>query len=220
MHRSGTSCVTGLLEQAGVFLGDVATKSPWNLKGNRESSAIMAMHNELLRVNGGSWDTPPATVTWPEESRNARDAIISSYQHVPLWGFKDPRTLLVLDGWLEALPGLQLVGVFRHPVLVAESLQRRNHFPLEQGLQLWSIYNRALLAYHDRYKFPVLSFDSAPEPFTHSVALLTRVMGLPSSAAGKLDFFDPALRHVTPSGDALLPGDVRGLYLALQRIAL
>ncbi len=29
MHRSGTSCLTGLLEQAGVFLGPVIT-SPSN----------------------------------------------------------------------------------------------------------------------------------------------------------------------------------------------
>jgi hypothetical protein len=46
------------------------------------------------------------------------------------------------------------------------------------------------------------------------------VMGLPSSAAGEWDFFDPALRHVTPTGDSSLPDDVRGLYLELQRIAL
>jgi hypothetical protein len=178
----------------------------------------MAMHTDLLRANGGSWDAPPATVVWPEESRNVRDAIIKTYQHAPLWGFKDPRTLLVLDGWLEALPSLQLVGVFRHPVLVAESLQRRNHFSLEKGLTLWSTYNRTLLAYHDRYKFPVLAFDG--DPFTDRFALVTRLLGLPSSAAGEWDFFDPALRHVTPNANPSLPDDVRGLYLALQKIAL
>jgi hypothetical protein len=218
MHRSGTSCVTGLLKEAGVFLGDVAEKSPWNLKGNQENSRIMAMHTELLRLNGGSWDAPPATVLWPEESQHIRDAIIESYHHAPLWGFKDPRTLLVLDGWLKALPNLQLVGVFRHPVLVAESLQRRNHFPFEKSLTLWLIYNRTLLAYHDRYKFPILSFDR--DPFTDRFALLTRMLGLPSSRAGEWDFFDAALRHATPNADVSLPNEVRGVYLALKKIAL
>jgi len=218
MHRSGTSCVTGLLEQAGVFLGEVAKKNPWNLKGNQENSRIMAMHTELLRLNGGSWDAPPATVVWPEESQHVRDAIIATYQHSPLWGFKDPRTLLVLDGWLEVLPRVQLVGIFRHPVLVAESLQRRNHFPLEKGFELWSTYNRTLLAYHERYKFPVLSFDS--DPFTHRFALLARLLDLPSSVAAEWDFFDPALRHVTPTADPSMPDDVLRLYLALQKIAL
>ena len=93
MHRSGTSCLTGLLQEVGVFLGTVATKSDWNLKGNRENPGIMALHEELLGLNGGSWDAPPISVTWPHRSRLARDAIIQSYENVPLWGFK---TLLAL----------------------------------------------------------------------------------------------------------------------------
>jgi len=42
-----------------------------------------------------------------------------------LWGFKDPRTLLTLDGWLEALPEVSLAATFRHPLSVAGSLQER-----------------------------------------------------------------------------------------------
>src|SRR6266446_4453200 len=141
MHRSGTSCLVGLLEQAGVFLGEVSRKNPSNLKGNGENPRIMALHEELLRINGGSWDAPPETVVWPRELKTRRDGIIGDYRGAPLWGFKDPRTLLALDGWLEALPGLQFVGIFRHPLSVAESLERRNGFSLEKGLRLWSAYN-------------------------------------------------------------------------------
>lgn len=35
MHRSGTSCLTGLLQQAGVALGNVVKEAAHNKKGNR-----------------------------------------------------------------------------------------------------------------------------------------------------------------------------------------
>src|SRR5262245_58332517 len=149
MHRSGTSCLVGLLEQAGVFLGDVSRKNRWNVKGNGENYRIMALHDELLKVNGGTWDSPPAAVVWPDDLKLQRDEIIASYATSPLWGFKDPLTLLTLDSWIEALPGLELVGIFRHPVAVAESLRRRNAFSIERGLDLWTTYNDRLLGYRE-----------------------------------------------------------------------
>src|SRR3989442_910928 len=53
MHRSGTSCLVGLLEQAGGFPGGVSRKNPANVKGNGEKPRITAVHHELLKVNGG-----------------------------------------------------------------------------------------------------------------------------------------------------------------------
>ncbi len=35
MHRSGTSCLAGSLQQGGMYLGDVYEHSPHNIKGNR-----------------------------------------------------------------------------------------------------------------------------------------------------------------------------------------
>jgi hypothetical protein len=218
MHRSGTSCLTGLLEQAGVFLGDVSKKNPANLKGNQENPRIMRLHDDVLRASGGSWDAPPRPVRWPPRLRRTRDRIIRSYDGVPLWGFKDPRTVLVADGWLEALPDLQFVGVFRHPRLVAESLQRRNHFPLQRGLALWLAYNQMLIRWHERHGFPIVSFDV--EPFTDSVVRLTRALGLPSVDPAGLDFFDPDLRHTTSGEPAPLPEEVDRTYRALQAVAL
>ena len=38
MHRSGTSCLTGIMQALGVHLGEVFTESTWNKKGNRENA--------------------------------------------------------------------------------------------------------------------------------------------------------------------------------------
>ena len=42
MHRSGTSCLAGSLEQQGLFLGETNTRGPFNLRGNRESFLWLA----------------------------------------------------------------------------------------------------------------------------------------------------------------------------------
>ena len=194
MHRSGTSCLTGTLEEAGVFLGAVSRNNPHNLKGNHESDAIVALHEDVLRENGGAWDAPPPRVTWSAAHRARRDEIIALHGTAPRWGFKDPRTLLVLDGWLEALPDLTLVGVFRHPLSVARSLQARNGMAPERAVALWTEYNERFLRYWRARRFPVLSFDSDDEEFRRKASALLAALGL-SRPPAELRFFEPSLRR-------------------------
>ena len=86
MHRSGTSCLAGTLQEAGVFLGDVVTRAPHNLKGNRENMRIMSLHDNLLKRTGGTWDEPPPEVHWQPRHRSEQRDILREYADVPLWG--------------------------------------------------------------------------------------------------------------------------------------
>jgi hypothetical protein len=218
MHRSGTSCLTGCLEEAGVFLGEVSVENPHNLKGHRENSKIIAMHKRLLHANGASWYDPPRRVRWYAENRHERDAIIREYQGHESWGFKDPRTVLALEGWLEALPSLKVVGIFRHPLAVAQSLQKRDNFPIRKGLYLWTHYNERLLAHVRKQSFPVLSFDLEPDVFKQRLGAVLQSFGLKCDSAS-LSFFDPGLRHQQSGTDDELPPQVRKLYGELKQIA-
>lgn len=104
MHRSGTSCLAGSLQQAGLTLGDVYTANPFNKKGNREHPTLMALHDEVLESNGGSWHEPPAVVQWQESHCQKRETFVQGFAGVAPWGFKDPRALLVVDGCLSRFP--------------------------------------------------------------------------------------------------------------------
>ncbi len=64
MHRSGTSCVTGSLQQAGLFLGACHTWSPHNRKGNRENQDFVDLNDDVLATNDGAWDKPPRKLVW------------------------------------------------------------------------------------------------------------------------------------------------------------
>ena len=103
MHRSGTSCLAGTIEKTGIYFGNVSQHNTFNLKGNRENNQIIKLNNDVLAYNNGNWDNPPYKVEWPLSLKKQRDEIIEQHFPTLTWGFKDPRTLLTLDGWLEVL---------------------------------------------------------------------------------------------------------------------
>jgi len=121
MHRSGTSCLAGSLEQAGLYFGDVVHQSPHNKKGNKENKALRLLNEDLLRFNQGSWDVIPPELNWNAELSDRRDTLLTEYDSQSLWAFKDPRCLKTLPFWHEALPDLRFVGTFRNPAAVVQS---------------------------------------------------------------------------------------------------
>lgn len=217
MHRSGTSCLAGSLQEAGLYLGNVITQAPHNAKGNRENKQIMDLQEDVLVHSGGAWDVVPRELVWTAEHRARRDAIIASYGDAS-WAFKDPRTLVTLDFWREALGELDFVGTFRHPRLVAESLLRRNGGTVERWLDLWAAYNERLLALHERYRFPIVRFDVAEDVYRRSVDHVIAALGLPP--AGHLTFFEASLRHHNEPPAEELPERVQRMVERLVALAV
>lgn len=195
MHRSGTSCLTGLLEDAGVYLGGVSKQNPHNLKGNQENLQIMHLHNAVLEANGFSWDNPPTgAADWSPDQRAELALILKEYAGHARWAFKDPRSLFTLSAWQDALPGLRYIGTFRHPSAVAQSLYRRGQMPAEHGFGLWLLYNTRLLELQARHGFDLLCFDLEPATYIASVHKAFGRLGLDSSHT-RLAFFEESLRH-------------------------
>jgi len=217
MHRSGTSCLAGSLQEAGLYLGDVVTAGPHNAKGNRENNRIMALQEAVLADSGGSWDHPPEQARWSDSRREERDTIIRSYGDAPAWGFKDPRTILLIDFWREALPRLMVVATLRHPRLVAESLRRRGGGSVDDWLDLWAKYNERLLALYRADPFPIIRYDIGDEAYRRSLASVMDRLAL--RAPARMEFFDPILRHHEAPPEPL-PARIGALYEALREIAV
>jgi len=220
MHRSGTSCLTGLLEDAGVFLGEVSKKNPHNLKGNHENIRIMHLHDEVLNSNGNSWDDPPhGKLIWSEVQKTALRAILDEYQHQRLWAFKDPRSLFTLPVWQDAVPDLRYIGTFRHPGAVAQSLHRRGKMAAERAFRLWLRYNKQLLELQETLGFDILCFDLERADYIKSVANAFHHLGLDVSDTN-LAFFEEDLRSTSIEPMfAEPPQEVMEIYLHLRKIA-
>jgi hypothetical protein len=219
MHRSGTSCLTGSLEEAGLHMGDIHTWNPHNLKGNRENQKIVDINDQVLASAGAAWDNPPDTeISWRASDLDAAGELFASYAGQSPFGFKDPRTLLTLPGWKQLLPHMRYIGIFRHPLAVARSLSNRSGMPVEQGLELWYQYNRRLLRQYRESTFPVLCFDDEQEIFQQKLRTILSEMGFDASA-WQGEFFDENLRSAHKESEGTLPWKIHRLYRKLQRLA-
>jgi hypothetical protein len=216
MHRSGTSWFAGALQQAGLALGEVNTEAPRNARGTRESLRLNKIHDEVLEANGGSWRRPPATTKWPREQRIELGRYIEEMDGASaMWGFKDPRALLLFDEWERRAPSLVCVGIYRHPIAVYRSLADRSpDFTEDEALALWRTYNERLLARHRREAFPILRFDVSSEELQRNLRAVAETLGLGKTGD---DFFESSLAHHAPA-DETVPESVREIWKELEEL--
>lgn len=215
MHRSGTSCLTGMLEAAGLWLGDVPRHNKYNPKGNLENKSIQAVNTGILAQCGGSWDAPPSSIALDRVAGEPIRSALAGFAGKPRWLAKDPRLVLTIEAWLPHLPSHQLIGSFRHPMAVARSLHARSGMPYDRGLALWAHYNHRLLALHDKVEFPLVMFDLPPPDYINQVVAVCCQwsLTLPESLAASV-YQPEAVHHGGPQGGAL-PREVRLLYAKL-----
>ena len=200
MHRSGTSWLAGSLEARGLPLGEVNEASPFNAKGNRENPRMQALHAQVFADSGGSWVRPPARAVWTDATRAELRAVVADMdERFERWGFKDPRSVFVLDGWRAELgDALGRIGVFRHPDAVIASLVDRGKLSVDrrQARRMWLDYNTALVAEHRREPFPILAFDTAGPALSAALDTASAQLGLGVASGG--EFFERELVHNAP----------------------
>lgn len=231
MHRSGTSCLTGLLEDGGFSIG---TPPSWrwdNLKGNRESEAVNDLNDEVLAEAGGRWDRPvlvrpPFAPTLCARRTELLSTLQSFSPGRPL-ALKDPRIVLTHSFWAEAAPQAARVGIFRHPWAVASSVATRDMGQsLADGLRLWITYNQRLIGLQHEYGFALLCFDLPRLAFIDATQKAV-AQALPDHVtAGHLQpqsigpFYTPDMVHQTrqPPARNLLDAEVRSLLRQAEKL--
>jgi hypothetical protein len=220
MHRSGTSCLTGSLKQYGLELGQHSNWNPYNRKGNMENSTVVDFHEMLMTDSGGSWDNPPKKVSWSETHLQQMATIIENNAGNKVWGFKDPRTLIALDGWKHMAPSIEFIGVFRHPISVAQSLNSRSggQMSIAAATSLWYQYNKRLLKEYRRAAFPLLCFDWDEETFHSRLDEAVGTLGFDNIDSPER-FFNNDLVQNREFKKQKLPWHVRRLYKQLCKIA-
>jgi tetratricopeptide (TPR) repeat protein len=231
MHRSGTSCLTGLLEDGGFSIG---TPPSWrwdNLKGNRESEAVNDLNDEVLAEAGGRWDRPVLVRPPFAPTLCARRAeLLSTLQSFapgrPL-ALKDPRIVLTHSFWAEAEPQAARVGIFRHPWAVASSVATRDMGQsLADGLRLWITYNQRLVGLQQEYGFALLCFDLPRLAFIEATQKAVAQAVADGVAQGRIQpeaigpFYTQDMVHQTrlPPSRNLLDAEVRTLLRQADKL--
>ncbi|HWZ21910.1 MAG TPA: hypothetical protein VNW06_04610, partial [Cytophagaceae bacterium] len=94
MHRSGTSLISSILQEAGLFIGDkLIGASDGNNKGhfeNRDFYNFQATALESLHLDPDGWDLQSIKTLNQEFDKKATEIIQKNERNE--WGWKDPRT--------------------------------------------------------------------------------------------------------------------------------
>jgi hypothetical protein len=234
MHRSGTSSVARALNLLGVYLGEdskVQHRGTDNPEGFWEHREILDLQVKLLARLNRAWDTTaPLPVGWRESAavrpfaEQLKRVIATDFGDHPVWGWKDPRTCLLLPLWREVLRGPQtrLVGLFvvRNPVDVANSLIRREPIPFAQALAIWFNYCAAALSDGAGLPLAFLSYDKFLTSWEPELRRCVAALGLewPKDLerlrADMQSFLQTDLRHNKSENELSpeTPAPVRELY--------
>jgi GT2 family glycosyltransferase len=168
MHRSGTSLVASYLASLGIGLGDrLLAADARNPHGYFEDADFRELHGEILTDATPEGDGGHRDWGWTENegldrgrlagwTGRARALAAARSGRPGLWGWKDPRTSLLLDFWDEILDHQALyVLLYRFPWTVADSMQRVGADVFldhpEYAYRIWAFYNRHLLDFHRRH---------------------------------------------------------------------
>ncbi|HEX5616120.1 MAG TPA: sulfotransferase [Acidimicrobiia bacterium] len=198
MHRSGTSLTASVLEQLDVDMGaDLLPADRANVRGYYEDRVFLEFQRELLRHasprDAQGWrdwgwterevldhDTIAAAAPDARRLVEERSAALGDRP----WGWKDPRTTLLLDLWDGILDDVHYVCVYRAPWEVLDSIVRvaDGGFVRDPSwaLRAWSFYNRRMLEFVAAHRdaCTVVDVGALIADPTGGVALLVDRVGL------------------------------------------
>ncbi|MBX9670736.1 MAG: sulfotransferase [Candidatus Obscuribacterales bacterium] len=206
MHRSGTSFVSSILKEAGLHVGErLSPGEAGNTKGFFENTDFVKLHAKILKNAGlNAWSLDTVKRVSPELREEAIKTVSDNSQPGP-WGWKDPRTTLFLDFWMELLPDAKFLFVFRSPWEVVDSLFRRGDKAFQEdpvlALKVWEHYNRLSIDFYNRHKdrsllahVDAVATDPAP-----LVDALRNRLSLPLSMPASTTF-DKSMFKTEPKG--------------------
>ncbi|WP_293077702.1 glycosyltransferase [Okeania sp. SIO3B5] len=193
MHRSGTSLTASLFQSVGVNIGENLVGPEYgNVRGHFEDIEFVELQKGILGSQG--LDDLGSNVEITEipvkkqylkaakrliKNREESQDIEKKARAGKSWGWKDPRTTLFLNFWLELLPDAKFIFVYRSPWEVADSLYRRatdkklSEKP-EIAVKMWLNSNQRILDFYQSFSGQCLiakvdSIGKNPEGFIQAV---------------------------------------------------
>ena len=162
LARSGTSVTTGVLEALGVDMGPPSWPTDWNPKGNFEDESFGKLHKAILNAAepGKTYFDPPARerllAQQEKFAKPIQTLIAEKSDGKPLWGWKHPDTIMMIDLYMPYHVNPRFVMVFRNPVGTAQStVEHTRRFQdkveFDRALKLVHYYNGEMLRFIDAH---------------------------------------------------------------------
>jgi glycosyltransferase involved in cell wall biosynthesis len=222
MHRSGTSLVASWLSALSVDMGQtLLPPDKGNLRGYFEDIDFLEFQRKALSEcclpdDGGHPDWG-----WTESEQLNREAfkdfipratslLATRGERRGLWGWKDPRTTLLLDFWDALLDRALYIFLYRFPWEVADSMQRLGE-PLflrnpEYAYRIWCFYNRHLRDFFIKHshRCVLLSINALQQNPDRFVDFLRKKLNLEIPEANLKDIYEHELFTRIEGSDPLI----------------
>ena len=177
MHRSGTSLLASLLHRSGCQMGEALLPADTNNRpGYFEDLEFLNLNRRMLAATVPLEGLGHPDWGWTKDidgfgiDASRLDSFVAEADALvarrllriasdgytigvggACWGWKDPRTSVLLDFWDARLPGARYVFVYRSPWDVADSIHRLNAAVFlshpELPYRIWHHYNHVLLEF-------------------------------------------------------------------------
>ncbi len=244
MHRSGTSVLARGLRVLNVNLGDkFIPRQADNKNGFWEDMDINNLNEELLATIGSSWHSNKVieeSVLLSQKLKAERVRAVKLLEHkfqnlVPIFGFKDPRTSVLMPFWKSVFKQLELddsyIIALRSPLDVIKSLERRNGFAKEKSYFLWAKYLINAVQYSKGKPRIVVDYDQLLYAPTTELERISNILALPNpkDQNNELDeyinqFLTKSLRHHMTDASLLeedfsVPPFISSAYAWLSKLA-
>lgn len=243
MHRNGTSVLTRGLKTLGVYIGDNFLEArPDNPTGYWEDKKIVDINERVLKVFGLGWESIVLIKDHQWQEPALRSLHIEAVSHLqsdflshPLWGFKDPRTILVLPFWHSIIQSQGVddcyIIAIRNPLSVASSLRLRQNMDALKSHLLWLLYMVPNLNRLAGRPLVVVDYDLLIADPRKQLVRIGHRLDIPLGEANRSeiesfvrDFLNPRLRHSAfgPSDFGAVPHVsplTREAYHWLRRLA-
>lgn len=205
MHRSGTSCLAGMLAAGGLASAGEAVRNWDNARGHHEMLDAVRLNEAVLAYSGGHWLSAPPAVRWTPEHAAERDRLLRTQIDGKPALVKDPRTLLALPFWRASTVPFHVIGIVRHPLAVARSLESWRATALVEGIALWSAHNRVLALDHAHHGYTVIDFGRTKGEVVAAVLAACADLG-PVDAVALADAYEEQLVHHDTADSPVVPG--------------
>jgi hypothetical protein len=168
MHRSGTSLVMSWLDKCGLQIsdGNIVPAGIGNERGHFEDSEFFQEQVKIISKNvakSKGW-----IITKDSQTKNlyldkltCTEMIQKRNKAYSSWGWKDPRTVFLIDQWVELIPNLKILFIWRPFEDVLDSLIRRAkkrknenvvQISIVKAVKLWKISNRNIIKNFEKYR--------------------------------------------------------------------
>ena len=200
--RSGSSCVSGLVQIHGFSLGrDTTTvKDTYNEKGYFENEAILNFNRSVLAQIGVDVfcverPTEDQIKTSLEFAGHLRNVVFERQFLDDNFSIKDPRIAILQDLYLKSASTIKVILLRRNEEDVARSMQRMRGIDLIKGRVVWAVYDALLDDIKDKADCLEMLFEDVLNDPVASMGVFCEWAGVELKEQDILEFVDRKLVH-------------------------